>query len=241
VQPVRVGIFSLTPPAPPDDDGSYLRWHLLDHMPEQYQLPGVALAHRWIADDELIAARLAAAGPMGGLANLVEYYVTDPVEPTLEEFMQLGGRLRELGRFPEVRPSLGVRMLALQGWYAAPSSLVSPEVIALRPHRGVLVMIEEPVTGVDTWLEWLHREHLPELLEVDGVAGAGVYRATDEWALPDRVERDDVLVSVLYLDGDPAATTAAARELVEQRWRTGAVRPRFAGPLRSMIRWEAWP
>jgi hypothetical protein len=118
--------------------------------------------------------------------------------------------------------------------------LVSPEVIALRPHRGVLVMIEEPVTGVDTWLEWLHREHLPELLEVDGVAGAGVYRATDEWALPDRVERDDVLVTVLYLDGDPAATTAAARELVEQRWRTGAVRPRFAGPLRSMIRWEAW-
>jgi hypothetical protein len=241
MHPVRAGIFSLTPPAPADDDGSYLRWHLLDHMPEQYQLPGVALAHRWIADDELLAARLAADGPMGGLANLVQYYVTDPVEPTLAEFMQLGGRLRELGRFPELRPSLGVRMLAHLGWHSAPSALVSPEVIAFRPHRGVLALIEEPVGGVDPWLEWLHREHLPELLEVDGVAGAGMYRASDAWQLPDRVERDDVVVTVLYLDGDPAATTASARELVEQRWRTGAVRPRFAGPLRSMVHWEAWP
>ena len=241
MQPVRVGIFSLTPPAPADDDGSYLRWHLLDHMPEQYQLPGIALAHRWIADDELLDARLAADGPMGGLANLVQYYVTDPVEPTLTEFMQLGGRLRELGRFPELRPSLGVRMLALQGWHSAPSALVSPQVIALRPHRGVLVLIEEPVAGIDTWLEWVQREHLPDLLDVDGVAGAGMYRTSDDWQLPDRVERDDVVVTVLYLDGDPAATTSAARDLVEQRWRTGAVHPRFAGPLRSMVRWEAWP
>jgi len=241
MHPVRAGIFSLTPPAPADDDGSYLRWHLLDHMPEQYQLPGVALAHRWIADDELLAARLAADGPMGALANLVQYYVTDPVEPTLAEFMQLGGRLRELGRFPELRPSLGVRMLALLGWYSAPSALVSPQVIALRPHRGVLALIEEPVAEVGTWLEWVHREHLPALLEVDGVAGVGMYRSSDTWQLPDRVERDDVVVTVLYLDGDPAETTASARELVEQRWRTGAVRPRFAGPLRSMVRWEAWP
>jgi hypothetical protein len=29
--------------------------------------------------------------------------------------------------------------------------------------------------------------------------------------------------------------------MVEERWATGAVRPQFAGPLRTMIQWEAWP
>ena len=32
---VKAAFFNLTPSAPPADDGTYLRWHLLDHMPEQ--------------------------------------------------------------------------------------------------------------------------------------------------------------------------------------------------------------
>ena len=47
---VKAAFFSITPPAPPDDDGSYLRWHLLDHMVEQYQLPGIQYALRYIAE-----------------------------------------------------------------------------------------------------------------------------------------------------------------------------------------------
>ena len=43
---VKAAFFSFTPPAPADDDGSYLRWHLLDHMVEQYQLPGIQYALR---------------------------------------------------------------------------------------------------------------------------------------------------------------------------------------------------
>jgi hypothetical protein len=241
VHPVRVGIFSFTPPAPPDDDGSYLRWHLLDHMPEQFQLPGVVLAHRWIADDALRAARLAGDGPLADVANVVEYYVGDPVQPTLDDFLPLGGRLREVGRFPERRPSLGVRMLAHLGWYAAPSALVSPGVIAHRPHRGVLLLVEEPAGDVEGWLAWLDAEHLPEVLAVPGVAGAGLYRASDAWALPAVAEGPDVVVTVVYLDEDPLATSRALAPLVEQRWASGAVRPRFAGPLRTMVEWEAWP
>lgn len=52
---VKAGFFSFTAAAPPDDDGSYLRWHLLDHMPEQYQLPGIVLGLRWIADGDYSA------------------------------------------------------------------------------------------------------------------------------------------------------------------------------------------
>ena len=43
VNRVEAAFFSFTPPAPAGDDGSYLRWHLLDHMPEQFQLAGMVL------------------------------------------------------------------------------------------------------------------------------------------------------------------------------------------------------
>jgi hypothetical protein len=238
---VKVGIFSLTPPAPPDGDGSYLRWHLLDHMPEQYQLPGVVLGQRWIADGDYPARRIAGSGPLMDLGNVVNYLVGDPVQTTLDDFMQLGRRLAEAGRFPERRPSLGLRMLALLDWSAAPHALVSPEVVPFRPHRGVLLIIEEPTDGVPaSWLEWLRSEHHPTLLETPGTAGAWMYGSTGSWKLPAAATGPDVYATVVYLDDDPLATTKVLTPLVEQRWATGAVRPLFAGPLRSMVEWDAW-
>lgn len=97
---VKAGIFSLTAAAPPDDDGSYLRWHLLDHMPEQFQLPGIVHGLRWIADGDYPDHRLAAHGPLGEIGNVVHYLVTDPVEETFDEFVTLGRALRDNGRFP---------------------------------------------------------------------------------------------------------------------------------------------
>ncbi len=46
--------------------------------------------------------------------------------------------------------------------------------------------------------------------------------------------------TVLYLDDDPLAITKALTPLIEQRWASGDVRPLFAGPLRTMVEWEAW-
>ena len=40
---VKVGFFSLSHHSPSGDDRPYLEWHQLDHMPEQYQLPGLVL------------------------------------------------------------------------------------------------------------------------------------------------------------------------------------------------------
>ena len=40
---------------------------------------------------------------------------------------------------------------------------------------------------------------------------------------------------------DPRVVDAMLlRPLIEERWSSGAVRPLFAGPLRTMIQWEAW-
>ncbi len=241
---VKAAFFSLTPPGPSDDDGSYLQWHLLDHMPEQYQLAGIQHALRYIADGPYLDSRIAARGALDDVGNVVNYLVGDPVQQTHDDFMELGGRLAELGRFPEKRPSLQLRMPALLGWYAAPAALVSAEVVPFRPHRGIVLIVEEPEgddVDVASWLQWLHQEHFPRVLATPGVAGAWMYGSTSTWKLHPATHGDPQYTTVVYLDDDPLDTTRAMQALVEDRWRSGAVRPVFAGPLRTMIQWEAWP
>jgi hypothetical protein len=238
---VKAAFFSFTPPAPPEDDGSYLRWHLLDHMVEQYQLPGIQYALRYIADGEYLERRIVATGNLEHVGNVVNYLVGDPVQQTHDDFMDLGPRLAEMGRFPEVRPSLQLRMPALLHWYAAPRALISPEVVPFRPHRGVVVIVEEPVAAdVDGWLRWLHTDHYPAVLATPGVAGAWMYGSSGSWQLRPATQGDPQYTTVVYLDDDPLATTRALESLLADRWDSGAVRPLFAGPLRTMIEWEAW-
>ena len=181
---VRAGIFSLTAAAPADDDGSYLRWHLLDHMPEQYQLPGIVHGLRWIADGAYARHRIAAHGPLGEIGNAVHYLVSDPVEETFDDFVALGRALRESGRFPAVRSSLQVAGLRLLQWQSAPHALVSAEVVPFRPHRGIVLIVEEPVDRrrPDEWLQWLHAEHHAALLAVPGTAGAWTFGSSAGWS-----------------------------------------------------------
>ncbi len=238
---VKAAFFSLTPPAPPEDDRGYLRWHLLDHLPEQYQLPGIQLALRYIADGAYLDGRVAGDGPLANVGNVVNYLVGDPVQQTHHDFMELGTRLAEQGRFPQVRPSLQLRMPALLRWYAAPKALISAAVVPFRPHRGVLVVVEEP-TGEEVagWWSWLHTDHYPAVLATPGVAGAWVYGSTGTWELHPAAQGDPQYTTVIYLDDDPLAVTATLVPMLEERWRSGAVRPLFAGPLRTMVQWEAW-
>ncbi|MCM3882166.1 hypothetical protein [Frankia sp. R82] len=237
---VRSTIFSLTGQEPAQTD--YLRWHLLDHMPEQYQLPGIVYALRYIADGDYPSARIAGNGPLANIGNIVNYFVGEPVEQTHQEFLELGLRLAEIGRFPEHRPSLGLRSLALLRWYAAPAALVSAEVVPMRPHRGIVLILEEPTQeDVSPWLKWLHTDHYPEVLKVPGVAGAWVYGSTGHWNLNPNFLGEPLYASVIYLDQDPLETLKALTPLLEQRWASRQVRPLFAGPLRTPIRWDAWP
>jgi hypothetical protein len=239
---VRAGIFSLTPATPPDEDGSYLRWHLLDHMPEQYQLPGIVHGLRWIADGDYVDHRLAAHGPLGEVGNAVHYLVSDPVEETFDDFVALGRTLRDNGRFPISRPSLQVAGLRLLQWQSAPHALISAEVVPFRPHRGILLIVEEPTDGrSNDWLQWLHAEHYPALLAEPGTAGAWTFGSTTAWQIPRGWRTDHQYITVVYLDDDPLTVTDSLAPLIEERWRSAAVRPVFAGPLRTMISWEAWP
>lgn len=237
---VKAAFFSFTPPSPPDDDGGYLRWHLLDHLPEQYRLPGIQLGVRYVADADCRAGRLAATGDLEDVGHLVNYLVGDPVQETHDAFMALGRQLAEQGRFPERRPSLLLRMPELRAGCASPRVLVSAEVVPFRPHRGVLVVVEDPVDA-DPVASWPDPDLLDAVLGTPGVAGLWAYGSSDAWDLHPATRGDPQHITVIYLDEDPVVTTEALAPLLEARWRSSAVRPLFAGPLRSMIQWEAWP
>lgn len=210
-------------------------------MPEQYQLAGIVHGLRWIADGAYPSARLESSGPLGQIGNVVHYLVAEPVRETIDDFVDLGRVLRENGRMPSMRPLLQIAGLRLLQCHAAPRALVSAEVVPFRPHRGVLLIVEEPKgRRPDQWLEWLVAEHYPSLLAVPGTAGAWMFGST--WSPAQRGWRTEPqYITVVYLDDDPLAVSAAVAPLLEQRWRSDAVRPLFAGPLRSMISWQAWP
>ena len=74
-------------------------------------------------------------------------------------------------------------MLALLRWYAAPRALISPEVVPFRPHRGVLLIVEQPSgDNRSDWLQWLHTEHYPAVLATPGTAGAAWRRGRTPFA-----------------------------------------------------------
>ena len=38
---IKFGVFSLSASSPEGDDSRYLRWHHLDHQPQQYEVEGM--------------------------------------------------------------------------------------------------------------------------------------------------------------------------------------------------------
>ena len=144
---VKVGFFSLSRRSPDGDDRSYLAWHQLDHMPEQYQLPGLVLGQRWVSTPGCRAARAAEVGEWSEVEHVVCYLMGEPVDQTIDDFYALGASLAAAGRFPGSLPSSYRGGLGLVETRAAARALVSPEVVPFRPHRGIYLIVESHPDG----------------------------------------------------------------------------------------------
>jgi hypothetical protein len=237
---VKVGFFSFTEITDPAEHRAYNEWHQLDHMPEQYPLPGVAFGQRWVRSPACRDASAVASAPFDGVHYMTLYLMTEPVDATLREFFDLGGRLRALGRFHRYRRSHFSGPLCVLEGAAAPRVLVSADAVPYRPNRGVYVVVEEPVdrARLDEHTRWLHETHHPSLLAVEGVAGLWTFTTSNQfrdhpWDTGDR------RVTVVWLDGDPVAV-AAALDLADapRRERDDATRVLFAGPLQTVVPWQ---
>lgn len=236
---VKVGFFSLTHHSPTGDDRPYLTWHALDHMPEQYQLPGLLLGQRWASTPACRAARAAEIDSWSSVEHVVCYLMGTPVDPTIDEFLALGRRLADLGRYPHALPSEYRGGLRLLDAVAAPRVLVSAEVVPFRPHRGVYLLVDRPdeATPQDAFLGRLHTEVLPNLVSVPGVAGAWGY--TTSPGLRRRMFTDGHhRIIVCYLDDDPASVGERLSPVVEQVWASAPSQILLAAPFESLVRWD---
>lgn len=236
---VRLGFLSLTGTSPSGNDAAYLEWHAMDHLPEQYALPGMLNGQRWRSTPSCRAERAAAADWLDEVENVVCYLMGDPPVPTLDDFMALGRTLANLGRYPEVIPSRFLGGFELLGAHAAPRVLVSDEVMPWRPNEGIYLIIERLTdrSAADAHLQRIHREEIPALLEVPGVAGVWWFGTSPRYRHPTFTE-GDFRVSVCYLDAEPAAVAADLRPLVERRFHGAPVEPILAAPFESVLRWD---
>jgi hypothetical protein len=233
VTEIAAGFFSLTGGAEGGDDAAYLRWHLLDHQPEQHAIAGLRASTRWTTDDACLAARPYASASMEPVRHAVQYLFAEPVEESLVELVAVAARLREEGRFPHRAPSHLLGAFEVVVAQAAPRAVVSTPALPHRAHRGVVLVVESGATVPD----------LAPLLEFDGVAGAYAYAAGDRLGRGlDQGERfglpvwdpQDRTVTVVYVEGDLLETAEALRVPLESRWSSGQATPELAIPMRSM-------
>ena len=227
---VRIGFFSFTEVTDPGQHRAYNAWHQLDHMPEQFTIPGVAHGQRWVATPACKAARAVETPGFAAVDYLTLYLMGPPVPETLAAFGSLAKSLHEAGRFFEHRRSHLSGPFEVVGRLAAGRALVSDGAVPLRPNRGVYAVVEEGASA-------LAPPTLRPLVDVPGVAGAWAFAATSELQAG-RWHPGDRRVTVCYLDEAPLSVASDLDAVVScGAVFSGAVV--FAGPFETITPW-AW-
>jgi len=181
---VAVGFFSFTEVTDPAEHRAYNEWHQLDHMPEQFPLPGIVYGQRWVSTPACRAARAASSDLLDPIHYVTLYLMAEPIDETLRDFYALGKHLHEVDRFHLHRKAHLSGPFRLDALAAAPRVLISAEAVPYRPHRGVYVTVGDARDPA-------------QLCATEGVAGA--------WAFADTERR----ITVAWVDGDLNAAGAA--------------------------------
>jgi hypothetical protein len=229
---VKVGFFSFTEITDPTEHHAYNEWHQLDHMPEQFPLPGIAFGQRWVSTPACRAARAVDGELLAPIHYVTLYLMTDPVEDTLRDFMALGRVLHEVNRFHQHRRALLSGPFVVAETLAAPRVLVSAEAVPYRANRGVYVVVADGDTAA---------LHPKAAVDEPGVAGAWTFGSTESFA--DRWHTGRRTVTVAWLDGDPLTVAPALDARVDTRLAgpaggggtSGVV---FAGPFETVVPWQ---
>ena len=114
-------------------------------MPEQYQLSGLVQGLRWITNGDYAGPRLAAHGPLSERsATWCTTWMAVPSKRPSTSSWALGRT--HCGK-TDAFPSLGRHCkwwgCACCSGTTAPHALISAEVVPFRPHRGIVLIVEE--------------------------------------------------------------------------------------------------
>ena len=237
---VAYGFFSFTEVTDPAEHHSYNEWHMLDHLPEQFPLPGIVYGQRWVSTPADRAARAVSEPDLDPIHYVTCYLMAEPIDETLADFFRLGGELHRLDRFHQQRAAHLTGPFAVKRTVAAPAALVSAEAVPYRAHRGIYVIVEElSDTPSEADERWLQDAHEPALRDEAGVAGLWTFVSNPQLTLG-RWTPGARRITLCWLDGDPLAVAAhLAPRIDERRERFGATaRMTFSGPFETITPWK---
>lgn len=139
-------------------DAEYLRWHTLDHRPEQHRLAAVRASLRLVSTPACRSARPISGGPLDGVDHVMTYFFTD--RAGLRGFNELSSALGNAGRKLPLLPPVERGVYEVRAKAAAPRVKVGSDVLPWLPVRGVFLLVERGSASASP------------LVEVPGVAGA---------------------------------------------------------------------
>lgn len=205
---------------PDGADADYLRWHTLDHRPEQHRLGQVRASLRLVSTPQCRSVRACSRAPYDEIDHVMTYYFTDPGGMT--PFLALSKALGDAGRKLPLLPPVERGVYDVGQKAAAPRVKVGADVLPWWPVRGVYLLLESAASAPN------------ELLEVGGVAG--VWSAT---SLPVEARLASAAagqtISYCFLDDDPVRTAERLRPVLETRWSGGDIEPLFAAPFHPVV------
>ena len=172
------GFFALTEITDSSKHVAYNWWHASDHQPENLALDGTVYAARWAAPKAVAEARLGAHPALTSKQYLGHYMMREPVDRAIEDFSALSRRTKETGRSFPNRSIVTFGHHRLMKAYAADRVVCSPEALPWRPHTGVFCTIKQlrDASLDDEISRWHDEVHVPDMLDVPGVAGCYWFR-----------------------------------------------------------------
>lgn len=205
---------------PDGTDADYLRWHTLDHRPEQHRLSAVRASLRLVSTPECRAARAAGETPYDAIDHVMTYFFTDP--GGMEPFLALSKALGDAGRKLPLLPPVERGVYDVTNRLADGRVRVGADVLPWWPSRGVYLLLERGSATLD------------RLVEVDGVAGA--WAAT---SLPVEARLASApagqMITYCFLDDDPVAVAERLRPVLQVRWDEHTAVPLFAAPFHTVV------
>lgn len=208
---------------PDGKDAEYLRWHTLDHRPEQHRLAAVRASMRLVSTPACRSARAVSDGPLDAVDHVMTYFFADAAG--LHDFNELSTALGDAGRKLPLLPPVERGVYDVQRKAAAPRVKVGSDVLPWLPARGVFLLVERGSSS------------LPPLIELDGVTGV--------WsALSRRVGANlasaqaNQSITYCFTDDDPIATAERLRPVLAARWDESGIEPLFAAPFFVVVPYE---
>jgi hypothetical protein len=205
---------------PDGADADYLRWHTLDHRPEQHRLSAVRASLRLVSTPECRSARAFSHERYDAIDHVMTYFFTGP--GGMEPFLSLSKALGDAGRKLPLLPPVERGVYGVGEKVAAPRVKVGGDVLPWWPTRGVYLLLESGASAPT------------ELVDIDGVAG--VWSATS-LSVEARLASASAgqMLSYCFLDDDPVVTARRLRPSLEKRWSEQDVEPLLAAPFYPVV------